>query len=162
MKPEYKDKADNIKTKQAVSTGLELVHKTGLFPPDFHSFSRYDIVLAEHKNYFFILFGRSELVTCINLFTPYWSETFRRTKVWIQMVPKGSHSSKLTHSNVTLRESDVHDVSTKDTRLDKRLPDPSLELITYPTGGAWTDLFLVPVNCLWISFEKDQANHLFD
>lgn len=129
LKPEYKDKAGGQHWTRTCTFNRIIF---------FQIFTAFldDIVLAEHKNYFFILFSRSELVTCINLFTPYWSETFRRTKVWIQMVPKGSHSSKLTHSNVTLRGSDVHDVSTKDTRLDKRLPDPSLELITYPPGGA--------------------------
>ena len=49
---------------------------------------------------------------------------------------KGIINSKPTPGYAASRGFDVHDVSTKDTRLDKRLQDRNLKLIMYsPTGG---------------------------
>lgn len=135
LKPEYEDKAGRLVLDQNLYIKQDFFRFSQLFSMILF-WLKTKIILISHRKSLQRTFGRSELVTCINLFTPCWSETFRKTEVWIQMVPKGSHSSKLTHGNITLRGSDVHDVSTKDTRLDKRLQDPSLELITYPPGRA--------------------------
>lgn len=135
LKPKYENKTGRLVLEQNLYIKQNFFRFSQLFSIILFWLNT-KIIFIFHRKSFQRTFGRSDLVSCINLFTPHWSETFRRTEVWIQMVPKGSHSGKLTHGNITLRGSDVHDVSTKDTRVDKRLQDPSLELITYPPGGA--------------------------